>query len=458
MFYGSLTEDGDVPMTNSNVTAAAFKEFLRYIYTGKITLTMDNIDELIFLADLSLCEEFFDECQNFLKNQLTVDNIFTIYQLALRHERAKDLKAICEEEICLNAERIFTSPSFANIQFEFLQNSLVCDSLVCEEKVIFNACMTWAKAACRQQGRDQYNPINLRTQLQDSIYQIRFTSMTIGDAADCISSCPDGFFSAIELKEIMCMVGRKSYPGEMKFNWTPRYFSLHRDSGHQLTCNRYSDAGAEYFMFNQTETISFTCNRHVLLKGFTTECNQPTNIEVNITIEERKTNDHINVRYNGRKVLHFSRNIRRGIYTSFEATVELDNVIYLRPDNIYTINVTFEMVPIRLQHNGKLKNKVRVDHDIVLKFWGSKNIVTSLVFSRLNNPNHIIKIMENPKTWLILILLLLMNWLVRLPIWPVLFKSIILFIEEFKLNILLISIGLIIIFLNWQNYVHGIQR
>lgn len=42
MFHGSLPKEGVVNMTDSNVSAAAFKEFLRFIYIQNANLTMDN--------------------------------------------------------------------------------------------------------------------------------------------------------------------------------------------------------------------------------------------------------------------------------------------------------------------------------------------------------------------------------------------------------------------------------
>ena len=54
MFSGSLTESGEINMSNSNLSPRTFKEFLRYVYTGKANLTMDNIREMMYLADKSL--------------------------------------------------------------------------------------------------------------------------------------------------------------------------------------------------------------------------------------------------------------------------------------------------------------------------------------------------------------------------------------------------------------------
>ncbi|XP_055322465.1 BTB/POZ domain-containing protein 6-like [Sitodiplosis mosellana] len=425
MFFGSLTESGEVNMNNSNVSSRSFKEFLRYVYTGKANLTMDNIREMMYLADESLDQEIFDECENFLIKEITVDNIFSVYQLALRHERAGRLKTVCEEEICVNAETTFKSASFEQIQYDFLENILKCDSLVCEEKDIFDACIGWAKAACRRNGIDQHNPLNVRAQVGESLYQIRFGSMTIGNAATCITSCP-GLFSADELQEIMCLVGHKNYSGVTRFNWTPRYFSLKRDASHELMCNRYSGFRSNhdyyYYSFHKTEFHKFTCNRRVLLKGFTCECDQRVRKTASYTIVEMNSVEDSNIRCNERKPLEFFDEVKRSKFSyssrqgqcidiihhkSYKASVKLNNAILIRPGYTYTMNIEFEKEPQNLRRRCFFKNKVRVDHDIVFQFYESKGIVSSIMLSRLDNRKYFRKIVHNPMMWFKLILVLL---------------------------------------------------
>lgn len=418
MFFGSLTENGDVNMNNSNVSSTTFKEFLRYIYTGKANLTMDNISEMIFLADESLCEEFFGECENFLIKNLNVDNIFVVYQLALQHERAARLKVACEEEICINAASTLKSSNFSQIQFDFLQNIVKCDSLVCEEKDVFNACIGWAKAACRRNRIDQHNPLNLRAQLGDLLYQIRFSSMTSNDAATCINSCP-GLFTADELQEIMCIVGRTSYSGTIHFNSTPRYFSIQRNTDAELKCNRFNGLigqvqSHENHLFSIIETTEFTCNRPATLKGFTCECNEPANKTVNLSIVEMRAEEDAYIRCSEQKILRFShqhlRRVRRGETVvqdrSFEAKIMLNQGILLRPGYVYQINIAFGTEPRNLKHKCHLKTKVRVDHDIVIRFKKTNEIVTSLILCRFDNRKFIQKIFHNPMTWFLLILAL----------------------------------------------------
>lgn len=420
MFYGSLTEKDEVDMRRSGYAAESFKELLRYLYTGKVKFTMDNIENITFSADASLNQGFLNECEKFLLKGLSDDNLSVMYELALRHERLIRLKAICDEKICVNAEQTIRSPMFEKIDFHTLLNILKLDALVCEEENIFNACIAWAKAACVRENMDQHNAQNLRDQLKESIYQIRFSSMTIAKFAKCIQSCP-GLFDVDELQEIICMIGHERYSGTMRFNWTQRFFNLRRDVAHELTCDRY-DGPMErrnYFSFQRTEVTEFTCSRRALLKGFTCESNRFLRKQANVEIIE-KNEENIKVRYNNRHPLEFTNPIERrdngqhgSISTSYQANVELINVFLLRPGYTYSINITFDTDPHDIQKNCNLKKKVRVDHDIVFRFTGTRQIVSSLTISRFENQNYFVKIVHNQMMWFKFILLLLVITLLR---------------------------------------------
>lgn len=68
MFNGSLAEGNNVDMNDMPVSAEAFKEFLRFIYRKEVQLVMNNIDEVMYLAELSLSGEYFEACERFLMN------------------------------------------------------------------------------------------------------------------------------------------------------------------------------------------------------------------------------------------------------------------------------------------------------------------------------------------------------------------------------------------------------
>lgn len=399
MFFGSLPESNEVNMTDANVSAEAFKEFLRFIYMSTANLTMDNIEGVIHLAKQSLSDEIFAKCEDFLMNNVNTETMFFGYQLALTYD-ANRLRKMCEEEICVNAEQVLKSRSFIEFPFQFLTNILRCDALACDEKVIFKACIAWAKASCARTNQDPLNAEHLRAHLKDSIYQIRFCSMNVKEFAACISSY-SGLFSADEMHEIVCMIGRvKEFNGK-KFNWTPRYYDLNWNQGQQLICDRFKMTKG-LNKLDSTDVTTFSCNRRVLLTGFICECNQTLSISAKIDITEKPFNGTEQTeRYRDEVTLNFEYN--RGNRNYSQALVELKKPLLLRPSYSYKITVNTES---NEQLIGKIfgswcqfKPKVVLDFDILIRFGGTKGFVSALQLCRFDRKNIIQKVCRNPSTW-----------------------------------------------------------
>lgn len=404
MFLGSLPEGAEVDMSEGKLTADAFKEFLQFFYmdVDNVILTMENIDGVIDLAKQSLTDHIFDECENFLVKTVTTDTMCFGYELALRYG-ANKLKAICEDEICVNAEKILRSPSFIEFPHEFLQNILKCDALACEEKDVFDACIAWAKAACNRNNQDPSKADNLRAHLKDSVYQIRFNSMTKKEIANCIGPY-SGLFLADELEEIICMNGNET--NGKKFNWTPRYFNLKCDKGRQLKCKRFQFWSLDFmYEVKEVETLTFTCNRRVLLTGFKCECAKQYQCEVDFVINEMRSNDENKVeRYSQQQVILDFKHKRKEV-SSYEAQVPLNKAILLRPKHKYEIRITRKLEQLdteeaKLWNKTIFKSSVLVDLDIMIRFNKRQGIISALNLIRFDNKHFLQKLFDTPMSWI----------------------------------------------------------
>lgn len=404
MFYGSLPETGEINMNDANISAESFKEFLKFIYLVKPNLTMDNIEGVINMAQISLSEDIFMECEKFLKNTLEKDTLFYGYQLALQYE-IDSVKLLCEEEICVHIEGALKSKSFLQFPYEFLQVILRSDSLACEEKDIFNACIAWGKAACRRNGLDPKNMEHLRSQLGDSLYQIRFTSMTNEDAAACIGPHP-GLFTLDELQEIICMIGHNQSFQATKFNWTSRFFNLKWNKGLPLECSRFvaRDNGKILYNVERCEITRFTCNRRIILSGLILELASHNSKSIQIKINEINSDEHSVERHSQRATARFLEN-KDARYSSFLANIQLNKWILLRPNYTYEISITFEHQMVDMTSLSSFKQKIRVNHDIVLNF-SSRGIVAELSVQRFDNRKSLRKIVHNPIFWILTTLII----------------------------------------------------
>lgn len=203
-FYG-LRADSDV-IEMPNVSAAAFNEFLQFFYKEKIELRIENIEAVLNLAKQSLVDEFINNCINFLIRIMIPQNVCWIYLFAIMYDIDK-LRVECEEQISKNTSEIFRTDEFFRCNHDVLLRILTIDTFNCSEIDVFNACIEWARANCKQKNLDQEKTEHLRTTLGDAVYQIRFSSMLAKDFAALHKSLSD-FFGADEIIEILYITSK----------------------------------------------------------------------------------------------------------------------------------------------------------------------------------------------------------------------------------------------------------
>lgn len=398
----------------TDVSVESFKEFLKFIYLVKPNLTTDNIEGVMEMARRWQAEEIFTECEEFLKRSLIeISTLFFGYRLASEY-KAKSLKKLFQDEICARASNAFKSASFLTLPREILVKILECNSLACTEIEIFYACIAWATATCVRNGLDPSNVEHLRSQLGDSLYQIRFTSMTNEEAATCIGAHQQ-LFTAIELQEILCMVGHRKKFKSKKFNWTIRYYDL--NSKRNLNCSRLRDSDdfKSTHAVQTVEVTKFTCNRNVVLHGIELEMCQNMEQSIHIRIDERNQHLQSNECYNERSMARFAgnqlaplRERQNVILYSCVARIPLNRGILLRANYTYRILITFNNVNNNSNWLSRttLKDKVRTDCDTV--FWFSeRGIVSSLVFRRFDDRIFLRKIIHSPTFWMLVIAMIL---------------------------------------------------
>ncbi len=374
------------------------------MYMGQPNLTMDNIEDVISLSKQSLADECLSACELFLKSSLTIDTMFHTYRLALLYD-INNLKSTCEDEICVFAGKVLQSSSFLEFPYEYLQMVLQRDALACDEVDIFNACMAWAKVACKRHNLNPSIGKFLRDQLRDLMYQFRFTSMTKEEASDCIRLNP-GLFTADELEEIICMVSLQDKFQPKKFNWTPRYFNLNWYKGRRLELNRvekYNPYSTRTTAVNKSETTRFSCNRRVLLKSFHCQVDSSIKLPMRVVIKESRNNENVIDRYDQKLRVHFNVRTSQDDDQMYQAEIVLDKSILLRPKYDYDISIEFDNIGFeRPHHHCIFATKKRIDHDIVFNFK-QNGIISGFSIYRFDNKNYFQKVFYNPKTWIVLV-------------------------------------------------------
>lgn len=217
MFYGASTQVGDIEISGS--TPEAFKEFLQFFYRSTVKLSDQNLAEVMNLVKKYELDDCFNECSEVCELTLTLDNLCWGYDLAILFEH-EDLILFCEQKISENSRDIFRSTSFLNCDLNLLHRILQLESLNCDESAVFDGCIAWAKTACVRKDLNKNDMQNIRTQLGDQFYEIRFGEMNLEDFYDryCFYR---NLFSLDEFEDIISMIAMKNFQSG-KFNQSPR--------------------------------------------------------------------------------------------------------------------------------------------------------------------------------------------------------------------------------------------
>lgn len=222
MFYGKTEQDSNIEHSIVDTTPEAFKEFLQFFYCGTVRLTTENVYAVMSLGKQHMPKHMLDNCFracfDVFKKSMAIDNACSGYELAILFDDF-DFKKFCEQVICENVEKVFQSKSFLNCDSSLLRHILKLDSLKCDELIIFDGLIAWAKTAVTKKDLDETSD-NLRSQLGDLLYEIRFGEMKLEDFYARYNT-HRGLFSIEDFEQIIGMIASKKYPSG-KFNRKPR--------------------------------------------------------------------------------------------------------------------------------------------------------------------------------------------------------------------------------------------
>ncbi|XP_075226146.1 serine-enriched protein [Lycorma delicatula] len=129
-----------------------FRQFILYVYTGKIILQDNGVFEMLSLAQELGVEELRATCEDHVTSTLSVLNACTFLAAALeiqdRSAGGKGTKSFverCVSYIGENASECVKTHSFLNLPKEALIKLISSDCLALEEEDVWRAVLSWAK-------------------------------------------------------------------------------------------------------------------------------------------------------------------------------------------------------------------------------------------------------------------------------------------------------------------------
>ena len=135
-------------------------------------------------------------CRSFIKVQLDSNNACTMLEHC-RFFNEGELVKTCLKHIEQKTEEVFNSSGFKGIAAETLSLILDSNSFSIMEIELFKHCYEWAV----KRGGNESNESNVRKELGEILFKIRFPTMTAVDFADIV--CPTNVLTESEQLEIL---------------------------------------------------------------------------------------------------------------------------------------------------------------------------------------------------------------------------------------------------------------
>lgn len=378
MFYGPMSEVSDVKLPETN--PEAFKDFLQFCYLDEVDLSLEHIVEIMDLTNKYCMPECLAVCGNFWAKHLTFDDICWAYHWAIFYEE-KEFIQFCERKISAYPQLVFESSGFKTCEHIVLDHILELDSLLCDETVVLEACLDWARHACMLHDLNPRDMNNLRVYLKDSLYKIRYGSMTATEFREHMDTY-DGFFTDVkEYEDVIRLLSGSKNLKTGRFNPNPRSTNIFQwDENRVYKCK----------LLNNNNSSMFSSNKPMLLGGFycapISEATNWRNTQVNMTItEEPKA---IGTEKTTPKIIlskQIKLDAKEETYVEF---TETGHPIIIRPEFKYRINfkpISSGELPF---YNIYRSREIKLDDETIMQFPQEGNdedraIIKRFKFNRL---------------------------------------------------------------------------
>lgn len=143
MFTSELREGKETLVSFNNISPWTMKRIIDYIYTGKLEINTDNVQEMLVAGSMLQYESIVDACCKFLKTQLDPFNCLGIELFAQMHScpwLEKEAHKFALENFSLVTEQV----EFLELTSDHLIQYISSDYIdVRTEDIVYDAVMKW---------------------------------------------------------------------------------------------------------------------------------------------------------------------------------------------------------------------------------------------------------------------------------------------------------------------------
>ena len=128
MFQSELDESRLSKIPIKEMEASTLRLVLDYIYSGKVELSTDNVQNVLSAANLFQMIHLRDGCASFMMQHISVDNCVGVYFFALAHE-CHDLAEAARQLVNAEFEAVCREPEFLSLPADKLVDIISDDQV-----------------------------------------------------------------------------------------------------------------------------------------------------------------------------------------------------------------------------------------------------------------------------------------------------------------------------------------
>ncbi|XP_062570010.1 BTB/POZ domain-containing protein 2-like [Saccostrea cucullata] len=255
MLYGDLAEANDIKIPD--IEPSVFHVLLRFLYCGDVDVTEDTVIGALYAAEKYDVEELKKASQSYLDENIRTETVCVILESA-KLFKFESLNEKCMDFIEKNCVSVFQSPSALGLMKETLSEVVSSENLDIEEIEIYHFLIKWAENKCERKNMVKSDE-NIRKEMGDVIYQVRFQSMNLETFAKEV--CKRQILNPEEMINLQQIIVGNINKRNTKFNLGKQRYKT-------FTVLRSSGPNAGWGYSGPEDSLEFTVNRNVKLHGF----------------------------------------------------------------------------------------------------------------------------------------------------------------------------------------------
>ncbi len=171
---------------------------------------------MMYLAKKYILPQLEEACLKDISRQMrsSMDDLLSLYKLGLEYDCEKVVTEAAKL-IQKDATKVLKSDKFSTMAREIIDLILDMQVLNTDEYDLFEACLRWARATARSQGRGE-SPDTLREVLGELLYKIRFPTMTLKQVGKVKAT---GLLSLAEALEVFEYLAREELHDLPESQW-----------------------------------------------------------------------------------------------------------------------------------------------------------------------------------------------------------------------------------------------